>query len=321
MRSLVRRGVPQRLEVEQQVLHHLVAPPGILAKRLVDDALQLRRHGGIRARQRRLLALQHRGLHVRPGDAHEGPPPGDHLVEHHAERPDIGARVHVLPARLLWRHVIRGTDERARFGGERVRGAVRRGGRRDQLREAEVEDLHEAVRTDDHVGGLDVAMDDAGGVRGGEGRRHLDGDVDGLGDRQELDEALIERHALDVLHREVAAPVGGLAEQVDVRDVRMAQGRGGACLPLEPRQVVRLDRAAVEHLDGDGAVQRQVAGEIDLPHAAAAEQTHDLERSELSVRGEEHSWDRVTSAESSMRLPRVAPGAHNRRAPPLPARP
>ena len=46
IRSLVRRrAVPQRLEVEQQVLHHLVAPPGILAKRLVDDALQLGRHG------------------------------------------------------------------------------------------------------------------------------------------------------------------------------------------------------------------------------------------------------------------------------------
>ena len=105
----------------------------------------------------------------------------------------------------------------------------------------------------------------------------------------ELDQALIERHALDVLHREVAAPVGGLAELVDVRDVRMAQGGGGARLPLEPREVVRLHRAAMEHLDGDGAVQRPVAGEIDLAHAAAAEQTHDLERSELRVRGEEHS--------------------------------
>ena len=169
---------------------------------------------------------------------------------------------------------------------------MRRGGRRDQLREAEVEDLHEAVTTDDHVGGLDVAMDDAGGVRGREGRRHLDGDVDGLGDRQELDQALVERDALDVFHREVAAPVGGLAEQVDVRDVRMAQGRGGARLPLEPREVVRLHRAAMEHLDGDVAVEPQVAGEIDLPHAAAAEQAGDLERSELRVRGEEHSGPR-----------------------------
>ena len=48
----------------------------------------------------------------------------------------------------------------------------------DDPREAEVEHLHVAVAAHHDVLGLDVAMDDAGGVRGGQRARHLPPDLD-----------------------------------------------------------------------------------------------------------------------------------------------
>src|SRR5690606_32962061 len=67
------------------------------------------------------------------------------------------------PAMLLGRHVGRGSGH---GGGARRRGgmaaAARSGG------EAEVADLHPATAADENVGRLDVAVDDAGGVGGGE---------------------------------------------------------------------------------------------------------------------------------------------------------
>ena len=93
---------------------------------------------------------------------------GGHLVEHDAEREQVGARIDILAARLLGRHVGDGADvvpttlvkcsARARLGG----GAALVGralGR--QLGQAEVEHLHLAAAGDEDVGRLDVAMDDA----------------------------------------------------------------------------------------------------------------------------------------------------------------
>jgi hypothetical protein len=49
------------------------------------------------------------------------------------------------------------------------------------LRQAKVEDLDRTVRTHFHVGGRQVAMDDAEFVRGVESVGDLAGDVEGLG--------------------------------------------------------------------------------------------------------------------------------------------
>ena len=43
----------------------------------------------------------------------EGRAAGEHLVEHAAERPDVGAAIHRLPARLLRRHVGGGAEDDA----------------------------------------------------------------------------------------------------------------------------------------------------------------------------------------------------------------
>jgi len=66
---------------------------------------------------------------------------GDHLVEDHAERIDIGAEVDRLSARLFRRHVFWSADDLPRRRGVHRDAAAVIGA--DQLGDAEVEDLHE----------------------------------------------------------------------------------------------------------------------------------------------------------------------------------
>ena len=94
---------------------------------------------------------------------------GRHLVEHDAEREQVGARVELPAARLLGRHVRHRAQRRPRHRHSlAMRGLVRRRrlGPLDQLRQAEVEHLGLAARRHEDVRRLDVAVDDALGVRG-----------------------------------------------------------------------------------------------------------------------------------------------------------
>lgn len=97
------------------------------------------------------------------GDADSnGNRPEESLVEHAAERVQIGTAVARSTERELGRHVRRRTEHLAHVGHRR-RGAVRR----DRLREPEVEhfDVVAPVRQQHDVGGLEVAMDDLQRVR------------------------------------------------------------------------------------------------------------------------------------------------------------
>jgi hypothetical protein len=142
-----------------------------------------------------------------------------------------------------------------------------------QLCEAEVEHLHEAVGPDDHVFGLEVAVHDAGGVRGGERRGDLDGDVERVAQAQgRRGEARTQRPTLDILHPDVALPLGRLAEREDRADVRMTERRGGAGLLLEardPRRVVR--EIGGQELHRHLAPEAHLGGQPHLAHAAFAE--------------------------------------------------
>ena len=87
-----------------------------------------------------------------------------HLEQDHAGGVDVGARVDRLAQRLLGRQVFGRAEDDARLR-ERLAPRLRLG----HLRDAEVEDLDDLalpVALDQHdVLGLEVAMDDAGGVR------------------------------------------------------------------------------------------------------------------------------------------------------------
>ena len=91
--------------------------------------------------------------------AFEGQLSGEHEVEHDAGGEDVGASVKGLTLEALGSDVVDGADDVA---GAREPGfgcgALYAG-------DAEVDDLRLAVGLHDHVGGLDVAMDDAALVR------------------------------------------------------------------------------------------------------------------------------------------------------------
>ena len=99
--------------------------------------------------------------------------------------------------------------------------------------EAEVEDLGSAVFGEHDVFGLEVAVDDAGGVGGGEAIGDLGGDLDQPADGNGLAfQQRTERFAFEEFTDDVLLP-GFDAEVVDGDDVRVVEGGDGAGLALE----------------------------------------------------------------------------------------
>jgi hypothetical protein len=92
---------------------------------------------------------------------------GQQLVEDHADRVDVRALVDLACRGSARGHVLRRADHVAGLGQLRVALAVRGG-------DAEVDDLEQALVVDQHVRGLEVAVDDADLVRDG----HAGADVD-----------------------------------------------------------------------------------------------------------------------------------------------
>ena len=110
-----------------------------------------------------------------------------HLEQHDAEGPDVRASIGDAAFRLLRTHVGRGAEDHAGLGHGgrrncqrvRIRAITFLAGR---LRETEVQDFHHAVVADDDVGGFEVAVDDAGVMRGLERVGDLARDADGFAD-------------------------------------------------------------------------------------------------------------------------------------------
>ena len=85
-----------------------------------------------------------------------------------------------------------------------------------------------------------------------------------------------QRLPFDELHRDEAA-LEHVADLVDGDDVRMIQRRGGARFLLEAADRVAVaGQARAEQLDGDLAAEPRVVCEIDLAHAAAADERQHL---------------------------------------------
>ena len=139
------------------------------------------------------------------------------------------------------------------------------------LRQAEIEDLGLAACGQEDIGRLDVAMDDAGAVRGVEGVGQRCANVE---QRRQLDRArtepLAQRLSLEQLHREIVS-IALLADVVDGADVRVIERRGGARLAQKA-----LDSGGVsadglrQQLESNPAPQPRVFGPVHDPHAARA---------------------------------------------------
>ena len=123
---------------------------------------------------------------------------GEELVEHEAERVEVGLHREFAAVELLGRHVLRRAG--LRFAAD---DAGRRAG------EAEVGDLRAAAAVDHDVGGFQIAMEHALVVRRRQARAELPRDLDGFVFRQPADAAEQRREILAVheLHRKKVASV------------------------------------------------------------------------------------------------------------------
>ena len=109
---------------------------------------------------------------------------GGQLVEHDAQRVQVGAPVNLFAHGLLGRHVEDGANDGA-FDGDARRG---------RAGQAKVGQLGNTSVGDDHVLGLQVAVDDAVGMGMFEGVANLAGDLDSF--IQGLWAVIIERIAV-----------------------------------------------------------------------------------------------------------------------------
>ena len=248
-------------------------PDRLLFETAEAEGREVRGDGAARAVGARPLPCQRWRLLVldAPEDlavalAGERHPAGQRLVEHHAQRPHVarGADLADAAGGLLRRHVVR----RAELGGRERERALDV----DQLGEAEVGEVRLAVRVEEHVAGLEVAVQHAALVRVMDGAGDLREQPGRLPRRQRaLQETLRERAAVHQLHGEELLPVG-LADLMDGDDVRMVQPRDRLRLGAEARQLLRPGEGGrADELQGDGALEPEVLRLVDDPHAAVSD--------------------------------------------------
>ena len=165
-----------------------------------------------------------------------------HLEQNCPGSEQIAARIDVLADDLLGRHVARRAHHHAR-AGQPVVGTER--GVRFGPRQAEVEQLH-AVRGQEHVGGLQVAMHDAARVQRRERGEHAEADRHRLGHAERATlQPLGQRFAIEQLHGD-EQPAVVLADLVDLADVRVVHaGRRAGLAPETLRAVSSLASAAI----------------------------------------------------------------------------
>ena len=161
----------ERLDGVQHFLCVLEALGGVLFHRLFGDLAQPLRHvGGNFCQRARLVGNLHNGDGNRPV-AVKGQLAGQHLVQHNADRVDVGAGIGALALGLLGADIMHRADRLVADGL-----ALRAG----EAGNAEVHHLDGAVRQQHNVLRLDVAVDDALGVGVLQGAEHLRGKVDGF---------------------------------------------------------------------------------------------------------------------------------------------
>ena len=181
-----------------------------------------------------------------------------------AERVEIAARIDRIARGLFGGEILGRADNPPAAHVRAIR----------QSRDAEIGDqCAAAVRLQQDVVGLDVAMNHALGVGIGEGIRRIAQDIGAISRRKAAEpaQAVAQRLARDIAHG-VEDVFADLLDRMDRHDVGMSQSRGHPRLVHEPLAQPRHGRALRgQELECHGAIEPHVAREIDDSHPAATE--------------------------------------------------
>ncbi len=259
--ELAEGNAGKMFEIECDVAGGMETRLGILFQAMLHDALQRRRNIAIGLAEVGRILLEDGAHGVGRRLAVEGALAGEHLVENGAEGEDVGAGIDGLAANLLGRHIARGAQHHAGFGV----GVVAVGSEvcepESDLREfgeAEVENLYAAIFGDEKIFRLQVAVDDAFFVGGGESAGDLRGVVERLADGQR---AAAQALAQGFAFQQFGNDVGRRRRSADIEDcenVGMIERCGGAGFLLEALQAVRVGREGMrQNFDGDCGLRRE----------------------------------------------------------------
>ena len=271
-----------RLEVRDEFRRRLIALLRILRHHPRQHRREFIRNRGIQfPRIERVDVLMGVQLLGRSAFGH-GRPAGECMVERAAERVDVAAHVGFARVeRLLRRNVIEGAE-----GDARLRDAAVDRLRFEMPRQAHVHDFGPAIRRDENVRRLDVAMDHTA-LRGmSQTRRDLDHEPHAIpgSDRPAPVDRLPQRDPFHELERDEVQPLIFAAE-VDAGHVVVVELGGGAGFLLEPRHAFEIERGfGGQDFEGDDAAEVEVAGLEYGRHAARADCLDQFEVPEAAAR-------------------------------------
>ncbi len=276
-----RRLVPRYREMQRrgERPHIRIAVGGLRRERAEHHSFQLWPDGRVvlAGRQRRLRQHE-RGDFVRCVRV-MGHDPGEHFIQHRAERVDVCALINGATAQLLGRHVLRCSD--GQTGGSQCayRGALTED---FQLAsDAEVGQHRSPLRVYEHVLWLDVAMHQALVVRGVQSGRYLHRQprrLRGTNDPFAVD--AVAQRLLEYRHDDVEQSAL-FAETEKRHNIRMVEGCHPTSLVAKPGHVSSiLCEMPGQHLDRDLAGEPWIQSTVDLGHAATTQQGNELVASE-----------------------------------------
>ena len=157
-------------------------------------------------------------------------------------------------------------------------------------------------------------MDDAAFVRGFERVGDLTGDCQRIVQRQRsTGDQIRKRVTFDELEDD-ARRAGGLLESIDGGNVGMVERGKKLRLALESRLPIGIARDFLrKHLERDFALQRCIAGAVDLAHAAGAKGRDDFVQAQPITRVESHLVGKRRRLYASAGTPAVAESGELRR--------
>ena len=234
----------------------------LLGQRLHHKIGQRRRHVGIHFAHRPRSVGQQTGQHGHDILALERQRAGQHSVQHCSQAEQIAARIDLLAARLLRRHVAGSAENGAELRQRPLALTVR-------ASQTEIEELHPGpriarivLRFQPDVAGLDVAVDQLALVGGRQSLGNLPAKANRLGDSQ-LAFALepgFQGFALEEGHGQVGH-AAIFANLLNVDDVPVLDGGDGAGFAQKAlTSVFRFRQRGSHHLEGDGAFEHQILG-------------------------------------------------------------